>query len=412
MFRCYTLVKFQQRPNKGDLTRNKTFHFDFVHEFEATNTWVNLTNTLKITFPKNIYVTDSLGNKVLLGGTNSPVQVNELFQRGDAVELTYGYYTYDEQGNQHLELPNAPIFQGFIAKVTSKKPIQLECEDNMWVLKQVPAKPQTWPKMGTVENLMRSLLAGVTVYGGEQITVNALTETTIGNFVIQNESVAQIIMRLRKDYHLEAYFRGAELRIGSIVYVPTDAVKHNFVFQQNIISDSLDFQRREDIKLSIVAESINVKDTGKLNKQGQEKTKKERLMVLVYPDQNGNYLYNVKKQNVDFPANDEGERRKIFINDATSAFDLATRGAQEMNKYYYSGFRGKFTTFAIPYVKFGDYVRITDRLMPDRNGTYVVRGVTYKGGVSGHRQEITLDYLVFDANDNPISFPPPKLAPQ
>ena len=135
-------------------------------------------------------------------------------------------------------------------------------------------------------------------------------------------------------------------------------------------------------------------------------------MVLVYPDQNGNYLYNVKKQNVDFPANDEGDRRKIFINDATSAFDLATRGAQEMNKYYYSGFRGKFTTFAIPYVKFGDYVRITDRLMPDRNGTYVVRGVTYKGGVSGHRQEITLDYLVFDANDNPISFPPPKLAPQ
>jgi hypothetical protein len=102
----------------------------------------------------------------------------------------------------------------------------------------------------------------------------------------------------------------------------------------------------------------------------------------------------VKQKGVDFPANEEGERRTLFFNNITDAQQLANNGANELSKYYYTGFKGKFTTFAIPYVKMGDNVQLTDNLMPDRNGLYRVRGVTYNGGTNGHRQIIELDYKI------------------
>ena len=129
--------------------------------------------------------------------------------------------------------------------------------------------------------------------------------------------------------------------------------------------------------------------------KGETKTKKERLTVLVYQGINGEFQYIVKQKNVDLPANVEGERRTLFFPNITSAAKLYELGVAELKKYYYDGFKGKFTTFAYPFVKLGDHVNLSDRVMPDRNGVYVVRGVEYTGGVNGHRQEIQLDYKLF-----------------
>ena len=382
MFRCITEIEFQQ---KG-AGRNLAFSFDFVHEFEATNTWVDLTNQCKITFPKNVYVKSKTGELISLGGTNPNVQVNSLFHRGDYLTVSMGYYRYDKQGNETKEI--STVFEGYISKVTSKKPIVLECEDNMWLLKQIPCAPKSLKASESLEDYLKQQLQGT------NLTVNQTTKTSVGALLIQNETVAQLLARLRKDFHLEAYFRGSELRIGSRVYLDEDTngkTVWNFIFQQNIISDELEFKRKDDVKLSAVCNSINTKYEG-TNKKGKTKTKSERLSVLVYPDAKGNFQYIEKKEGVDFPANEEGERRTLFFPNVTTAKELYDLGMAELNKYYYTGFRGKFTTFGIPYVNVGDNVYIKDNLMPDRNGKYKVRGVKYSGGINGHRQEIMLDY--------------------
>lgn len=382
MFRCITEIEFQQ---KGE-GRNLAFSFDFVHEFEATDTWVDLTNQCKITFPKNVYVKDKTGQLISLGGTNQNVQVNTLFHKGDALTVSMGYYRYNEQGEETKEI--ATVFQGFISKVTSKKPIVLECEDNMWLLKQIPCTPKQLGANDSLENYLKGLLSDT------GFTVNATTQTNVSGLIIQNETVAQLLTRLRKDYHLEAYFRGNELRIGSQVYLESDNVgksTYEFIFQQNIIDDELEFKRVDDVVLSAVCNSITTTTEG-ANKQGKSKTKQSRLSVLVYMDKNKQFQYIEKKEGVDFPANVEGERRTLFFPNAKSAKDLFDLGVLELKKYYYSGFRGKFTTFGIPNVRQGDNIIIRDKLLPDRDGKYKVRGVTYKGGINGHRQEVILDY--------------------
>lgn len=384
--RCITEINFKQLTNN----RGLELSFDFVNEFSANDSWVDLTNQCKITFPKNIYVRDKENNLFPLGGTQSDKQLTNLFQRGDSVSISYGYYMY-ENGNETKEVTK--IFTGFVSNVTSKKPIQLECEDNMWLLKQIPCPPQVWPKDKTVEDLLRKLLKDITINNTKfNFTVNALTSTTVGDLIVGNETVAQLLERLRKDFHLESYFSGDELRIGSQVYIESEAVENMFVFQQNIIQDDLEYRRKDDIKLSAIVNSINTVTNDATNKRGKTKTKQERISVLVYSDAQGNFKHIKKQKNVDFPENVEGERRTLFYPNVKSENDLAQKGIDELKKYYYTGFKGKFTTFAVPFVKMGDNVRLKDEVLPDRNGLYKVRGVEYTGGVQGHRQIITLDY--------------------
>ena len=397
MLRCYTNIIVTQTPRVTDTTpRNTKIRFSFCNTWEGSENWTDLTNKGKLILPRNVWVKDAYtGQKVQLSSSINPKQyINNLFRRGDKVEIASGYYRYDGTGREVLDMKQ--VFSGFISKVESKQPITLELEDAMWQMKQIPCKPQTWPKTKTVEELMNTLLAG-TPY-----TVNALTQTTVGDLIIQDETVAQLLGRLRHHYHLEAYFYGNELRIGSLVYVPPSPppnMVNAFVFQKNIISDELTFQRKDDVKLSAVCESLNTVFTGKTNKKGQAKTKQERLTVLVTIGVDGKFSYIVKQKNVDLPPNEEGERRSLFFPNVEDAATLAKMGADELIKYYYEGFKGTFTTFAIPDTRLGDYIKIVDIVLPDRAGYYVVKGVEKSGGIAGGRQKITLAYKLINNNN-------------
>ena len=392
MFRCVTNIVVTQRG----AGRNKVLSFGFVTEFSATDTWVDLTNQASVKLPKRLYVRDENGKPYPLDGTNKNIggfdSETPLFLKGDAITIRFGYRYY-RGGNEVLDLPGEgtgrPIYQfeGYITEVISKKPIELKCEDNMWRLKQIPCQPRTWN--GSVEDLVASMLSST------PFTVNRLTSTNIGQIVVGNESVAQFLERMRKEANLEAYFRGKELRIGSKIYIDSEAADRVFVFQQNIISDELAYKRKDDIVLSAVCISRFETFSGGTTKDGQAKTKSDRLEILVYWDKAVNdWKYIKKTKTTSIPTNVEGERRTLNYINIKSEAELFAKGVENLKKYFYTGFKGKFTTFGIPYVKQGDNVIIKDPILPERNGKYKVRGVEYSGGVQGHRQVIMLDYKI------------------
>jgi hypothetical protein len=387
MLRCITDIYIkQQGPG-----RNKTFYFDFCNEFTASDTWVDFTNQATLKFPKNIYVRDE-NNKLLslkdknAGGFDSN---NPLFLKGDIITINFGYYSYDKLGNEFKILPKIPAFEGFITEVISKIPIEFKCEDNMYKLKQIAAPNKTYPASMTWENVLRELLKGT------GFTVNALTSTKLGEITIQNETVAQVLERVRKDYHLESYFRGTELRTGAKVYIDSEAVDNTFQFQNNIISDDLKYSRKDDVILSAVCYSINKNEVSETTKTGKTKTKQERVEILVYWDKAlKQFKYQKKEKGKEYPTNVEGERKTLYFWDIQSTEELFNKGVDELKKFYYTGFKGKFTTFGTPFVKMGDNVTLIDNILPERNGKYKVKGVNYSGGVGGHRQEIILDYKI------------------
>lgn len=398
LYRCFNYVEIEQVPTKAFPNRNKTISLNFLHSYEVNTGWENLTNTARIVLPKNVIAKDLKGNPVPLNGSNITIGggVSPLFLRGDKVTLQAGYWYNNEQGQQVQQV--SLLFTGYISKVHSKMPITLECENEAWILKQIKAPDKVWGNV-SVQKVIEDCIAGNT-YG---ITVSTLSTTKIefnvGTFYTKNETVAQVLDRIKRVYKMGCYIKGKQIRIGYPTYYPEDVQNplkpYQFVFQKNIISDSLEFARKDDITISATAESSYVQKLSTTTKDGAKKTVTKKLMVFIQSDGAGSFKSKQITDTSQIPQNEGGERMTFFFPYATTVTELTKLAENELIKKYYTGFKGSFTTFGIPYIPYGDNIKIVDPVMPDRNGTYKVKAVNYSGGVNiGIRQTIFLDYKI------------------
>jgi hypothetical protein len=360
-----------QQPNEDFKSRSKSFIFDFVTSGQVSSTWQNLTDTAKITFPKNIYFKDETGNnytwqgKNVIGGSSTP----PLIMRGDKIIIEWGYYYNKDENYNYLTESNV-IFEGFISKVVNRIPIEIEAEDNMWRLKQIAARNKIYPASEfSLQTMLNDMLQG-TGY-----TVKTSTVTGIGDFRTQNETIAQVLDRLQRDFRIESYFRGNELRCSGIVYYP-DFIEKVFQFQQNIISDDLEYGRLDDVSIGIKAYSINQAVVG-------SKKKKKRIEVFI------------TNKGETAEAGFEGEKRTVPFIGIPTKEELIKAATPMLNRLYYEGFFGSFDTFGFPFVRHGDHAIIRDSVLPERNGTYKIKAVTYDFGTeTGYRQKIDIDMRV------------------
>jgi len=405
MFTVLSKVTFYQQPTTNFKTRNKTIVYDFCHDYKVKSSWGDLTDDGEITLPKNVSYKDEFGNpyssngiNVNIGGFSSTVP---LYLRGDKVIIQSGYSYYNKAGNEVNTLQT--IFTGYISEVTSKKPFVLKLEDNMFILKQHQAKGGNNNFFSGSKYTVEKMLSEMISNAGLPFTVNTTTETLLGDYRAEG-TICQVLADLQKKYGFEAYFRNNELRCGSIVYYPKDdgnitptgiPTYPKFDFQQNIISDDLQYKRKDDIVLSAVCKNTIEEMTGKTTKDGKQKTKKTRLEVLI-TFQNGSATPTIiigTKDNP-LPVNKGGERHEFTFLGAKTTDDLIKLGTEKLTHYYYTGFKGKFTTFGIPFIQFGNYIDLIDEVLPERNGRYVVKSVEYSGGIDGLRQEISLEYKI------------------
>jgi len=406
-------IFINQVPTADFPTRWYEFELDFVNEFEANNSWRDFTDELKITLPKNFAYTDTTGTVVVnpantatnIGGFSSGAP---LFMKGDEITIVAGY-TY--QLNNQTITDTATIFSGYVRSVTSKKPYTLQCEDNMFKLKQLPAPNKLFlGSKYTLETMLAELVAPL------GYAVNQTAQTSIGDFRCQNETVMDVLARLHKDYHFISYFgQPAQIAAGSglvqsvpqlfcgpFVVYQTPGNTYQFVFQGNIISDELEYARQDDVVLSALAYSINKVSVTGTTKDGATKTKQQRLEALV-TYQNGKFTSKINPpgQQADFPANYTGDRRTLYFWNVTDPNKLVALAQAELQRYYYTGLRGKFTTFGVPFVRQGDIAEIYDAVLPERQGRYMIKSVQYKFSVDeGLRQIIELDYRVGDNVDS------------
>ena len=387
--------KYQITIEQQGEGRDKTMYFDFVNHWEYSDSWVDLTNKGSIIFPKNISVIDEKTNiKYSLNGKDKFIK--DIFKRLDKIKIE-AYIIHYNENLLEKNTKKVVIAQGYITNVLAKMPIQLEFEDAMFLLKQIPMKNQSFPKNAKLEDILTLALNDCNDKFGTKFKTTLLTATTINfdNCLLQteNESVAVFLDRLRKDYFLDSYFRNNELRIGSVIYVEKEAKNFNFHFQENIITSDLEYKDKDDVVLSAVASNHIQKESGETTKDGKPKRQNSRIEVLVTIKNNKVVSKLIKKGDKADP-NVEGERRTFVFLEAKNEADLVRLAAEKLIKFYYTGFKGKFTTFGEPHVQFGDNAVIQNKILPDQNGIYKIKSVEYRGGVEGYRQNITLDFKI------------------
>lgn len=313
------------------------YSFNFVNEIEIVSTWEQMTDTATVKIPKALTLRkNGVVDNVITAGPDA------LWKRGDSINIQLGY-------NNVLD----NRFTGVLTKIRPNKPLEFQCEDLMWRLKQITIKKLKYTSV-TIAQLLKDIIPSDIKFTSEDIT--------IGKFIVEQATVAEVLDYIRKTFGLSVYFQNGALYVGFAYasskisdFVLSDIKEFNF--QVNIIDyENLDYIREQDQNLRVTA--INI-------------------------------LKNNTRQQIDVGDTFGDQRTLYYFN--LSQTDVKKLATEQLEKLKYTGFRGSFTTFLRPYVKHGDAIKLVDDIIPDRNGIYLVRKVVTTFGMGGGRQEITLD---------------------
>ena len=309
---------------KIEITGVKSWRLDFVTGVEITRDTEKLTDICKITLPK----------KIKWDGENEvPVK------RGDAVKVWLGY---DDR--------NELAFAGYVKEVGFKTPVVLECEDEMFKLKQMATIKKAY-KSTTLEQLLKD--QGLT-------DVKVMGEQTLGAYRVTADTVASLLGKLQES-GIRSFFRcedGKPVLYSGVIFERGTGASQVFATGINIINDqSLEQQKADTMRLNVKAVSI---------------------------------LPNNKKIKVEV-GDADGERRTITTYNKTES-QLKAWAEQEIKRLKRDGLKGSLTTFGYKLVDKLDTVGIKIDGTP--MGVYQVKKNVIKYGSGGYRQEVTLGLRV------------------
>jgi hypothetical protein len=312
------MIKLTCKINIGD------YVLDAVHEVEVNSSWSDLTDTCTIKLPRNYKWHD----RELATGDNP------VFRRKMPVRVEVGY------DGQAFE-----VFRGYIRDVKATIPIEIVCEDEMYLLK-------TRVFTGSYRSVSLTKLVGDLVEGLMPYEVIANQE--IGQYRISKSTPAKVFEDLREKRFVKAWCRTGTLYVGWVM-VPKLQRKHVFAFGENIIENNLEWRVEEDVEIRLKG-------------------------VIMYPD-------DKKKELFEGPVS--GEERTFHAYNVTEAAMRKLMQA-EIKRLSFTGYRGTMTVFGVPNVRHGDIVVINDAKY-DRSRESFVKSVKSTFGVSGYKQEIELE---------------------
>lgn len=264
-------------------------------------------------------------------------------KRGDRVTVELGYDDNNEE-----------VFTGYISKVTTKTPIEIECEDEIYLLKNTKTSKKSYSNPD-----LKTLLSEQCPKG---MKIEVFSKQSFGKYVVNTDTVAQLLGDLRGNGFL-FFFKHGTLYAGMTFDYNEKLTGKKQVFSDgengNIIDDG------DLIWTDAANTSLKIKATG-INSNG------EKINVEV-GDPDGEvrsfHQYNVSKEQL------EKEAKK------------------RLTDWKISGFSGSFTTFGAKIVWPLDLVKIKTEEHPD-GGIYKVAKTVISYSTSGYRQNITIRGVV------------------
>lgn len=302
--------------------------FDYVTEMEVVSSTLNFTDTAKVIVPRKLKY--------------KGVSVTEFIKRNYTISIEAGY-------SDSLET----IFKGYVKSVSSGTPIVIECENEVWKLKQI--------KMPATSYIPFSISKFLAEWMKDYVCKKA--DLTLPEVKIANDTpLAKVFDYLMTTYPIRFYFRG-DVFFGilpnALPLENADIKTIRFKIGHNTISDSLTYTLAEDVKVQVIAKVVT-----KENKKLEWKE----------------------------PKDGEGaEVRTILIANAKTESDLKQAALDWLKTFKVDKMSGDFLAFGEPFVRKGDLVYLFDEDHKEQNDKkFMVDAVTYTFGQGGYRQKITL----------------------
>ena len=328
MFRIVCRVIVEQQ---GD-GRSDTFTFSAVNKVTVSRSFDKQTQTASVTLPRNV----TYDKKNIYEGANA------LMRRGDKIKIIAAYY------------PNETvIFTGYISKINNNVPIEILCEDEMFLLKQTIAPNLVFPTSVDLNTFIGKMLTNINIPYKVDLTAQ------LGQFRLSEASVGKVLQVLRDQYGLFSFFVNGVLRVG-LPFYKDEAMKAVFLFEKMVKEGmGLTYLKKDDVKVLVKGILVN-------NGVFEE--------PVIYPK-----------------GATDGDVRTVFQLGGTRA-DLDAKCNSFLEQSNYTGYYGNFKTFLEPLVVPGDYAVIDSWKYPERKGKYLIKSVITEVSTSeGGKQTIELE---------------------
>lgn len=324
MFRVVCRVIVEQQ---GD-GRSETFTFPAVNKVTVTRSFDKQTQTASVVLPRGL-IYDK--RKIYEGA-------NALMRRGDKIKIIAAYF------------PNETvIFEGYISKINNNVPIELQCEDAMFLLKQAIA-PNLSYKSVDLNTFIGKMLTNIKVPYKVDLTAQ------LGQIRLQEVSIGKVLQVLRDQYGLFSFFVNGVLRVG-LPFYKDEAMKAVFLFEKMVKDGmNLTYLKKDDVKIQVKG-------------------------ILIKNNAREEFIYG----------DTTGDIRTVFQYGGTKA-DLDLKCNSFLEQANYTGYYGSFKTFLEPLVVPGDYAIVDSWKYPERKGKYLIKSVTTEVSTSeGGKQTIELE---------------------
>lgn len=273
----------------------------------------------------------------------STIKTERQFFEGDQVTIQLGY-----DGDNKTE------FNGFVKRINIKSPLEIECEGFVYRLRRTKKFKKTWKKV-QLKEILQMITEGTDIELSPDIQ-----DTTLEPFVIDQLTGAEVLEVLKKQYYTVYFIDGNVLYVGLDMLAQKDKeIAYEFGWN-TIDTDSLKFRLVEDTKAEI---------------------------EVTYKAKNGKEEH-ITKTYGDGPDKIKVPDKLTLGKVSEEQLEMQVRAFAE--KYRYTGYEGKITTFLIPVAQPGYKATVNDKKYPERKGSFIAESVEIKFGQGGGRRIVDL----------------------
>lgn len=321
------------------ITIANKIQFNVVKSIRIENTIEKFSDTAKIELPREFKNAKKQNGRLSIANKN----LLEIIKVGDTIKIEAGY-----NGDLKTE------FEGYITEIGAEIPLLIECEDEMYKLKQMPQISKTFALV-TLKELIQFI--------APNYTIEAI-DMPLGKFMVENANPYKIIEELKQQYGVRCYFDGKVLKAGlSIDFKPQQ--KHQFVFGRNIRkSSALKYLTKEQRDRYYKAVSI------------QKRTSKK--ITFEY-------------------GNVDAEHRSLHLPCNLSIHQVKTETKKIYHNYVFDGYEGSIDSWAIPKTKAGDSAEIIDPNYNDKHRDmqlFIESVITTIDGSNGIKRQNKLSFKI------------------
>jgi len=302
------------------------YSFRAIHDVEITKSVEELGDNAGIKLPTKFKVRQN----------NQELFTEDAIKVGDKVKITLAY-----DG-----LYKGVEFEGYVKKIKPKFPLEIECEDNIWLLRRKNIT-KAWNTGTTLLEVLNEVVKETAVK-----LANNIPDIKLDKFIIRNANGAQVLQTLKKDFSLSVFITDAgELYCGLQQLTNIgEAVVYDLNY--NLVENNLEYKSKEERR-------IKVKYT------------------YIAPD-------NTRKE---IEVGDLRTFHTSIISDETQLKKLATA---EIENLKYDGFDGNVVSFLMPFATRGMKAQLLDKDYPNREGNYFIKKVITTFGLDGARRTVSI----------------------